>query len=87
MPIPDTADIYTRTNIKLHSLGHHKWIIIYGKNFAKDNASHLLLRGPYHFEVKCNTKMHDFEHVLDKLQIKGKLNNLVFSIGFQMLKI
>ena len=31
--------------------------------------------------------MQDFEWVLDKLQIKRELDKLVFSIGFQMLKI
>ena len=31
--------------------------------------------------------MQDFEWVLEKLQIKRELNNSVFSIGFQMLKI
>ena len=31
--------------------------------------------------------MQDFKHVLEKFPIKRELNNLVFSIGFQMLKI
>ena len=32
--------------------------------------------------------MQDFKRILDlKLQAKGGLNNLIFSIGFQMLKI
>ena len=31
--------------------------------------------------------MQDFEPVLDKLQIKRELNNLVFSIGFLIFKM
>ena len=38
--------------------------------------------------TKLNAKMQDFERVLgSNLQLKGGLNNLIFSIGFQMLKI
>ena len=48
---------------------------------------YLPLRRPYYLLLKFNTKMQDFEPVLDKLQIKRELNNLVFSIGFQMLKV
>ena len=34
--------------------------------------------------ARFNTKMEDLKRVLD---LKGGLNNLIFSIGFQMLKI
>ena len=37
--------------------------------------------------TKFNPKMQDFKRVGLKLQVKGGLNNLIFSIGFQMLKI
>ena len=40
------------------------------------------LHGLYHLQLKFNTKMQDFERVRDQLQIKGELNNLVFSIDF-----
>ena len=51
-------------------------------------AMHLLpLPWPYHLQLKFNTKMQDFKRVVEKLQIKRGLNNLVFLIGFQMLKI
>ena len=37
--------------------------------------------------AKFNPKMQDFKRVLDLNCEKKKLDNLIFSIGFQMLKI
>ena len=38
--------------------------------------------------TKFNPKMQDFNRVFGlKLQAEGGLNNLIFSMGFQMLKI
>ena len=37
--------------------------------------------------TKFNPKMQDFKHVLDlKLQVNGRLNNLILSTGFEMFK-
>ena len=62
-----------------------EWIIIYSKNIARGNASYYPPTWAKSL-TKFITKMQNFKRVLD-LQVKGGLNNLIFSIVFQMLKI
>ena len=64
-----------------------EWIIIYCCNVARDNAPYFPLPGPNHLLLNFNTKMQDVKRFVLKLQVKGGLNNLIFSIGFQMSKI
>ena len=64
-----------------------EWIIIYCCNVARDNAPYFPLPGPNHLQLNFDTKMQVVTCFRLKLQVKGGLNNLIFSIGFQMSKI
>ena len=48
----------------------------------------LPLSGPNPLQIKFNSKMQDFKRGFGLgLQVEGRLNSLIFSIGFQMTKI
>ena len=55
---------------------------------CSQRQSTFFLPGPNHLQLKFNSKMQDVKRVLDlNLQVKGALNNLFFSLGFQISKI
>ena len=56
--------------------------------YSRGNVPCFPLPWPYHLQLKFRTKMQGVKRVLDlNCKQKGRLNNLNFSIGFQMSKI